>query len=190
MVLPQQHTDSPHHCLPRLAQTCPTCSELMPVPIFCGICGEEVTTAHQCQSRPLAHICTTRMTLAHCLTCGQPMPTPQFCVTCGAEITPSHQCLAASVAAVRRLDPLHKCPVLELEHCTSCGVLLPARSYCRSCGMETTPPHTCSVPAVNHVCSPLVTMPQRCTHCGETFPASAHCTQCGADLTPQHICTA
>jgi hypothetical protein len=189
MALPQQHTDSVHHCLPRIAQPCPSCSELMPIPSFCGICGEEITTVHQCRPRPLAHICTTEAALGHCLICGEPMPTARFCLTCGGEITPSHQCSAASATVVRRRDPLHRCPVYGIGRCASCGGLLPARSFCGSCGMEITPPHTCSPPAANHVCSPLVTMPRRCAHCGETFPQSEHCPQCGVDLTSKHVCS-
>jgi hypothetical protein len=184
----QQYADSVHHCLPRIVQPCPSCSELLPIPNFCDICGTEVTTVHQCQPRSLAHICIIGATLAHCLICGQPTPAPRFCLTCGAEITPSHQCSSASVTEVRRLDPVHKCPVYDIARCASCGVLLPARSYCGSCGMETTPSHTCSLPAAEHICSPLITMPRRCAHCGETFPQSEHCTDCGANLTPQHIC--
>ncbi len=188
MALPNRNAERIHHCLPRSAQACPTCGELMALPSFCAVCGDELTPVHRCQPRPLAHVCAARTTQQNCLACGQMMSSPRFCLTCGAEITPSHQCSATSTLEVRRLDPIHKCPVLLIERCTSCGESLPAEVYCGSCGMDITPPHVCHQPNSDHVCSPLVTMPHRCAHCGEYYPSPQHCAQCGADLTPSHIC--
>ena len=189
MTLADQNTQLIHDCLPRQAQLCPTCGKQMALPSFCAICGEDLTPVHQCQLRPLAHVCAVTTTQQNCLACGETMPNPRFCVTCGADITPSHQCSAASVLEVRRLDPIHKCPVLAIERCVSCGDILPAEVYCGSCGMNITPPHLCHLSVPSHECSPLIIMPHRCAHCGEYHPSPQHCAQCGADLTPQHICS-
>lgn len=180
--------ESEHRCLPLAAHSCPTCGELINPPVFCGICGENITPQHRCAPRPMPHVCRKLASPGLCLACGQPLPTARFCKTCGAEITPSHRCSAAPITHVPKPDPIHRCPSLVLPHCPQCGVLMPAMELCELCGMEITPLHTCALPQAVHVCSPLVTMPRRCPRCGEPMAAAQHCTQCGADITPVHAC--
>lgn len=177
-----------HRCLPRTAQPCPHCGELIDPPVSCGVCGANVSASHICPPHPLQHICPPLPPTGRCLECGQTLPARQFCPTCGADIMPSHRCPAAPPTHVHRADPLHHCPVLPHERCPVCGELMPPLSFCPDCGMETTAPHVCHPTLVQHVCPPHLTMPRRCSHCGATLPSAQHCTQCGADITPGHVC--
>jgi hypothetical protein len=178
-----------HQCLPRHAQPCPACGELLSPPVFCGICGEDVTPLHQCAPHPLPHAHAQMPIRGACLTCGQPMPAALFCTTCGADITPSHHCPAAPPTHVHRADQLHICPSFGVNRCKECDRLMPAMTFCAQCGMDVTEVHHCPPMHAVHICAPLVTMPRRCAKCGEPMPASRHCTQCGADTTPEHQCS-
>lgn len=177
-----------HHCLPLPPQPCPTCGEMLPAPVYCGICGAEISQPHVCQPHPLPHICRELPAKGRCLACGEPLPTPQFCPTCGEDMTPPHHCSGAPPTHVHRAAPVHICPVMELPHCETCGELLPPRQFCPDCGVEITPPHVCQPKPEEHVCPPVVLIPRRCSHCGELLPEPQHCTQCGADITPEHVC--
>jgi hypothetical protein len=177
-----------HRCLPRPQGRCLTCGEPIPPPSYCGVCGESILTPHVCRPQPIPHTCGGRVASRRCLACGQPLTEARFCMTCGADITPSHRCSAAPITHVPRPDPVHICPTLELPRCPQCGVLMPAWVFCAHCGVDITPLHVCAPQLLAHVCSPLVTMPQRCSHCGELLPSPQHCTRCGADITPNHTC--
>lgn len=177
-----------HHCLPRPAQPCPYCGEMLPPPVFCEICGANILPQHVCSPHPLPHVCADRPTPGLCLACGEELPARRFCATCGAEITPSHRCSAAPPTHIHRPDPIHTCPSLKLPRCDRCGELMPAMRFCETCGVEITPPHICTPQPEAHTCPPVVTMPHRCSTCGELLPKPRHCTQCGADITPQHTC--
>ncbi len=177
-----------HHCLPRSARPCPQCGEMIPPPMFCETCGTDISPVHVCAPRPLPHICPPAPPPGRCLACGEPLPARRFCTTCGAEITPSHRCKAVLSITVPRPDPLHICPVLEIQRCQQCGQIMPALRFCEQCGMDITPPHICRPPQQAHTCPPYLTIPRRCPHCGELLPKPQHCTRCGADITPAHIC--
>ncbi len=177
-----------HHCLPRAAQPCLQCGEMLPTVTYCAICGADITPRHTCAPRPLEHTCPPMPPPVRCLQCGELLPAALFCTTCGADITPRHRCKAAPLTAVPRPDPLHRCPAYALERCDRCGGLLPGRTYCSRCGMDITPPHVCPPAEQPHVCPPYLTIPRRCPHCGEYLPAPRHCPQCGADITPLHVC--
>jgi hypothetical protein len=177
-----------HHCLPRTAQTCSLCGELLALPAYCETCGVEISPQHVCPPRPLPHVCPPQPAPGRCLDCGQPLPAKQYCETCGEEITPSHRCPAAPPTHIHRADPLHVCPSMKLQRCPSCRELLPGKQYCTQCGMEITPPHVCHAEPAPHACPPHLLMPRYCSHCGDPLPRSKFCTQCGAEITPAHVC--
>gem|GEM_PF-898736 len=184
----RQHAAPEHRCLPRPERRCLACGDPIAPPIFCEVCGEDISAPHRCSPHPLDHVCSPVAASRRCVACDQPLPETRYCPTCGAELVSLHQCTAAPIPHVPRPDPIHICPALELQRCLQCGNLMPALVFCEKCGMDITPPHACPPRAERHVCPPLATMPRRCGRCGELLPARQHCIRCGADTTPSHIC--
>ena len=180
--------DISHICRKRITDRCHLCGELLPLPLYCSLCGMDISDIHTCQPKPSHHVCRPLLTRNRCFKCGILLPAPIYCTICGGGIFDSHLC-DDDIDTNNFLGSLNKHICISQSSficCTSCKLPLPAPFFCSLCGKDISEPHICPPKPQKHFCRPQLKM--SCLRCGKILPPPVYCNKCGMDISEVHEC--